>query len=244
VEQAAVVRGHAYEVVALVDELEHAFEAQPDLAHGAREGRARVHAVAHLFADAAHAVVVVARIAHGQQVAVFGVEQKQQPVQQHQRGLAHFVEVGARELARRKQATARGLRLRVQVGARERVGQLREDVVEHARAQVLRDFFFVQARLVERQGVQAAARVVPGLRQKGAALEKQHEEPQCVLGRGVVGVRRHAGHAGHTQRGGKVDLENSSERERAFCQYSRHTAPLVRMPHCTARSLTTSARLR
>src|SRR3546814_9633671 len=34
----------------------------------------------------------------------------------------------------------------------------------------------------------------------------------------------------------RSNCRNSSERERAPCQYSRHWRPLVRMPHCTVSS--------
>ena len=195
VEQAAVVGGHADGVVALVDQQENALQLQPDMTERARKRRPRVHPVAHVLADAAHAVFGVALVAHGQQVAVFGVEQKQQAVQQDQRGFAHFIQVGRRELRPRELAVADGVGLRMQIGLCQRIGQLGKHVVEHALAQVLCHLLLVQPCLGLRVGVQGAAGRIPVLRQKGSAAEEQQEQAQGVVGRGVVKVALRAGHA-------------------------------------------------
>jgi len=92
----------------------------------------------------------------------------------------------------------------VQVAAGQRVGQLRKDVVEHALAQVLRHFFFVQPGFVQGMGVEAAARVVPGLGQEGVAAEEDEEQAQRCVGGKVVGL---AGDAGQGQRGGQVQFK-------------------------------------
>ena len=192
-EQAAVVGRHADVVVALVDQAKHPLERQPDLGHGAGEGAAGVDLVAHLLANAAQAVFGVALVVHRQQAPVFGVEQKQQAVQQHQGGFAHFVEVVVVEPRARVAAVADGVAARGQVVAREGVGQLREDFIEDARAQVLRDLFFVQPRLVQRVLVARAAGGVPGLGQKGVAAEEQVKQPQRVRRRGCVQLGLGAG---------------------------------------------------
>ena len=204
VEQAAVVGGHANVIVALVDQGKSAFQVQPDAAHCAGKLSARLHLVAHLFAQAAHAVRRIAVIAHRQQVAVFGVKQKQQAVQKHQRGFAHFVEVVAGELRALELAITDFVRARMQVAARQRIGELRKNLFKHACAKVLRHFFFIQPRFVQRIGMKGATGVVPALRQKGAAAEKQVKQAQRVGRRDVVDVVLNALDA---ERGGQVDFK-------------------------------------
>ena len=160
--------------------------------------------VTHILANMAHAVRRISRIAHGQQIAVFGVKHKQQAVQQHQRGFAHLVEVGGRELRALELAIAGLMRLRLQITPGQRIGELRKDVLEHASAQVLRDFFFVNPRFVQCKGMKAAARVVPRLWQKRLALEEEIKQPQRVLMFNVVQLRLNPLHA---QRCGQVHLK-------------------------------------
>ena len=82
VEQAAVVRRQANGGVAFVDNAAQVADGRP--VAGGRIGEyialrlARTHVVAH----STQAVVVIRGVSHGQQVAVFGVEDEQQAVEQ------------------------------------------------------------------------------------------------------------------------------------------------------------------
>ena len=178
VEQAAVVGGHANIVVARIDKAKQASQRQPDRLHGAGKPRPRIHLVAHVFPQAAHAVRRIARIAHRQQITVFGVKQKQQAIQQHQCGFAHFVQILRGELRAFELAVTDFMRFGVQVATRQRICQLRKNVAKNAYSQVLRHFFFVQAGFVEGVGVKGAASVVPALRQEGRTLKKQKKQTQ------------------------------------------------------------------
>ena len=204
VEQAAVVGRYANVVVALVNQAEHATQREPNFGHGAAERAPGVHLVAHRFADAPHAVFGVTRVAHGQQVAVFGVKHEEQAVQKHQSGLAHLVQIRQGELRAPKLAQAHRLGLRVHVAARQCVGELRKNIGKHARAQILRDTLFVQARFVERVGVETAVGAVPALWQKRAARKEQVKQLQRVGRLQRVQVARNAR---HTQRLRHVHLK-------------------------------------
>ena len=156
------------------------------------------------MAQAAHAVRPVARIAHRQQIAVFGVKQKQQPVQQHQRGFTHLVQIIQRELRSLESSFADFVRGGAPIAPRQRVSQLRKHLVKNALAQILRHLFFIQPRLVQRVGVKTAARLVPVLRQKRTAAEKHIKQAQRMIGRNIVNVVLNAG---QLQRGGQIQLK-------------------------------------
>ena len=137
VEQAAVVGRHADGIGTVIDEQKGAAQRKPDVWHPRSEGLAGIDAVAHLFAQVPHAVRAVAGVVHRQQPPVFGVEQKQQPVKQDQRGLAHLVQVGCGVALARELAVADLLFLCLQVACGQGLGQGREDVFEDPPAQVL-----------------------------------------------------------------------------------------------------------
>ena len=168
---------------------------------------ARIDVVAHFFAQATRAVGVIARIAHGQQVAILGVEQEQQPIEKDQRRLANLVEVLAGVLLARELAVTDLLFARMQVALRKSAGQRGKDLAEHARAEVLRDLLFVQPGFAQRVSVKAAIRDVPGLGEKGRALEEQEEKLERVSGICCLGFSGIAGDAGHAERPCQVDLE-------------------------------------
>ena len=96
------------------------------------------------------------------------------------------------------------MRLGVQVTPGQRIGQLRKDVLKHACAQVLRDFFFVNARFVQRIGMKSTAGIVPGLRQKRGPLKEQVKQAQRVPGLNVIQLMLHAWHA---QSGGQIHFK-------------------------------------
>ena len=182
VEQTAVVSGHADFVVSFVNQLEDASQVEPKTADGAGETGACIDLVAHFLPQTPHAVRRIARVAHRQQIAVFGVKHEQQAVQQHQRGFAHFIEILRRELRALELAEAHLMGFGVQVAACQCVRQMRKNVGEDARAQVLRHFFFVQPGFIECVGVKGAFRAVPTLGQEGVALEEQVKQAQGVVG--------------------------------------------------------------
>jgi hypothetical protein len=70
------------------------------------------------------------------------------------------------------------------------------------------------------------------LRQEGGAM-KHRKNRRSACGAGIVQLRLGAGHA---QRGGKVDLKKLFGARAGVLPIQRHTAPLVSMPHLTARS--------
>ena len=92
----------------------------------------------------------------------------------------------------------------VQVAARQRISELRKNLTEDAGTQVLRDFFFVQARFVERVGMKSPLVAVPALRQKSLTLEEQVKQAQRVAGLDVVQLGLNAA---HTQRGGYIHFK-------------------------------------
>ena len=77
VEQAAVVRWQANGGVALVDDAAQVADGRPVASGRIGEYIALLLALAHVVAHSAQAVVVIRGVAHGQQVAVFGVEDEQ-----------------------------------------------------------------------------------------------------------------------------------------------------------------------
>ena len=147
---------------------------------------------------------MVARVAHRQQVAVFGIEQEQQAVQQDQRRFAHLVEVLARVLAALELAVAHVLLDGVQIAAGQRLGQLRKDLLEHTGAEVLRNLLFVQPSLAERIGMERLIGVVPRLGQKGGAAEELEEQLQAVSRWQFI---EFALRPRYVQQRGEVDLE-------------------------------------
>ena len=79
---------------------------------------------AHILAER---VVVIARVAHGQQVAVFGIEDEEEAVEENQNGLAH---VRQRGLWR---------------GGGDGAGQSGKDLAEDQLRKIRSDAFFVES---------------------------------------------------------------------------------------------------
>ena len=167
VEQAAVVGRQADGGVAGVDGPAEIVDRRPVAGGALGEDVALVLAppdvAAHLLAQG---VIVVARVADGQQVAVLGVEDEEQAVEQDQRGLAHLRQ------------------RRVRRGGGDGAGELREDPLEDLGGEIAGDALLVEAAFVD--GVTVKARRPFRVGQEGRAPERQREDLEPV----AAGFRR------------------------------------------------------
>ena len=188
VEQAAVVERQAEGGVAPVDHAAQVGQRVPIPRRGVGERLAPVLAASDVLAHpAAQADLGVARVVHGQQAAVLGIEDEQQPVQQHERGVAHL---GQGRVWRR---------------GGDCTGQVGEDLLEHQLRQVGGDALLEIARPLYGALMQRAP--VRGVRQKGGTPEEHGEELARATAVGFgEGERRIVG-AGQAEHRGQVDLE-------------------------------------
>ena len=188
VEQAAVVGRQAEGGVALVNDAGQVLQGLVVAGGGLRKGLAGLLAAAHLFAHALpEADVGVGVVAHGQQVAVFGVEDEQQAVEQHQGGLPHLLKLSP------------GRRLG------DGLGQVGENLLKNDLRQILGDAPLEIAALLQGAFVQVAAGgVAVG---EGAAVEEQGEQLQGVAALVRACLEQAFVVAGQAQRRRQVDAE-------------------------------------
>ena len=188
VEQAAVVGRQADGGVAGVDGAAEIVDGRPVTGGALGEDVALVLAppdvAAHLRAQG---VIVVARVADGQQVAVLGVEDEEEAVEQDERGLAHLRQ------------------RRVRRGGGDGAGELREDPLEDLGGEIAGDALLVEAAFVDGVAVETRRPFRAG--QEGRAPEDQREDLQPV----AAGFRRRGEQVAAGRRGGEerrqVDLE-------------------------------------
>jgi hypothetical protein len=144
------------------------------------------------------------RNARRQQKPVFGVEQEQQPIQQHQRGFAQLVEILVGQPFSLQPAAAEALFACLDVAARQGFGQARKDLAEDTCTKVPGDAFFVKPRLAARIGMEASVGAVPRLAKERGPVEEKEEQLQRMAGFGVVEAPLATG---HSERGCHVDFE-------------------------------------
>ena len=196
VEQAAVVGRQADGGVTPVDGRGEIVDRGPVAGGGGREGVVPILAlpdvVAHLHAES---VVVVAFVANGQQLAIFGVEDEQQTIEQREGRVAH---VGQR-------CVRRGLR----DGARE----FREDVIEDQVREVGRDALLVVPAFFQRPPMESAP--VRGGGQKRIPAEEEHEHRQPVAAVRGIECEQALVVSGRSRTVARSISQNSSETDRA-----------------------------
>ena len=155
---------------------------------GFRKRLALLLAAPHLFAHPLpEADVGVGPVLHRQQVPVFGVEDEQQAVEQHQSGFAHICQIGGR---------GRG-------GYRR--GQIRKGAIENELREILGNALLEVAPLPQGAFVQVVAGLV-SLRE-GAAVEQQREQLQGVAAFVRVRPKQAIVAAGQVQRHRQIDFE-------------------------------------
>ena len=188
VEQAAVVGRQAEGGVALVNDAGQVLQGLVVAGGGLRKRLAGLLAPPHLLAHALpKADVGVGVVTHGQQVAVFGVEDEQQAVEQHQGGVAHCRQIGLRR------------------GPRDGAGEVREDLLKNNLRQILGDAPLEIAALLQGAFVQVAAGgVAVG---EGAAVEEQGEQLQGVAAFVRACLEQAIVVAGQAQRRRQVDFQ-------------------------------------
>ena len=160
-EKAAVVGRQADGGVALVDLAAECSDLVVVAACEVGEGVAVFGALGDVVAHGlAQAVVVVAAVVDGQQVAVLGVEEEEEAVEEDERGLAHVFQFGA-------------------TFAGEGANQGGIDAFEDDAGEVLRDLLFVAAAFGEGVFEEACLRAL--LRAEGGTSEEQAEGAQAVF---------------------------------------------------------------
>ena len=171
IEQAAVVGGQAEVGVAHGNRLEQGCQRRPPGFHAGSKPTSRRSG---RQAQLPQAVGCVAFVPHRQQVAILGVQQKKQAIQQAQPGLPRVRPphgIGDRP--------GRGI-------PRDGVNQIGEHMVEHDGGQRRRDPLFVQLPLGHRQFEEGAA--FHRHRQQRGLPEQQQENPDPMV---HVGTGRH-----------------------------------------------------
>ena len=188
VEQAAVVGWQAEGRVALVNDAGQVLQGLIVAGGGFRKRLARLLAPPHLLAHALpEADVGVGVVVYGQQVAVFGVEDEQQAVKQHQRGVAHCRQIGFRR------------------GPGDGAGEVREDALENQLRQILGDALLEVAALPQGAFMQVAAGGVAV--RKGATAKEKDEQLQGVAAFLWACLEQAVVVAGQVQRRRQVDFQ-------------------------------------
>ena len=169
-EQAAVVRRQAQRGVARVDGPAECGEIIPPPGERGRERARLVARLRRLDAEAPQRVSRIARVAHRQEVAILGVKNEQQAIEQNQRGVPRLG----------PPARIRGLGLRVGLG--KRGDQAGEHAVEHRLGQGCGDPLLVAAALGQ-GGVEEGEAAGAGAIVSFAAKERQEgsEEVERAL---------------------------------------------------------------
>ena len=188
VEQSAVVRRQADGGVATVHGPAEIVHRRPVAGSVFREHVPAVFTVADIAAHlVAQPVVVVALVADRQQVAVLGIEDEQQPVEQDQRGLAHF-EQG-----------------RLRRGSGDRTGELGEDLTEDQLGEIGGNALLVEATFLD--GALMEGPLVYRAGQEGLAPEDQREELEAVAPFRIVEGEEAVVVAGEVEDRREIDLE-------------------------------------
>ncbi len=192
--QANVIGGQAKAGVAQGDRPGQVSQPVPALRRMGREWHVVVPEFGCLLPQPVQAVIAVSGMAYRQQVAVFGVKQEQQPVEQADRALARL----------RAPVSACSVNLWVMPG--EGADQVGEDTVEHGRRQLFRDPCLIGAALAH--GVIEEVGVRGSLRLERLAAEQQQEHAHPVVRRRTR-RDRHRGKRRRLQQVRQVDADEA-----------------------------------
>ena len=160
IEQATVVRRQSDRGIAEIDRDEQVAQPAPVTRGGVREDVAPIHAVSDLDTHLPQAVIVVSGLPDRQKIAVLGIEDEEQAIEQDQRPVPHLAQV------------------RVRSGLDDGARKVWKDLSKHLVRQVLGDAPFVEPALFNRLLVKAAR--VGSPRCEGVAAEDQQEDLQPV----------------------------------------------------------------
>ena len=170
VEQAAVIGGQANGGIPLVNGLAKTLQIAPVAAKLGGENTVGVFAAFYVIASLAQAIVIVARILHGQQAAILRIEDKEKAVKQGEGRLTHLGQGGWRGqgLASAFGRCGQGL------------GQSGKHLVKHHIREVGGHPFFITATLAQNELMQTLA--VP-IWHKRLGTQQHHKqlEPMAVL---------------------------------------------------------------
>ena len=122
-----------------------------------------VFALPDVASHIAERVVVIARVAHGQQVTVFGIEDEKEAVEENQNGLAHVRQGGLWR------------------GGGDGAGQSGKDLIEDQLGQIRGDAFFVEPRVFDGPLVKRARIGRPRDERRPPEDEREHGEPVTTL---------------------------------------------------------------
>jgi len=166
--QSTVVGRQADTRLAHGDGAEQVAQMLPVAPHRCREGVVAVDTVGDLLPHPAQRVVVVAPVARREQVAIFGEQDEEQPVEQDQGCTLDVFPVVAFQWP--------SLRICGHQGG----NKARKDVREHPVTLRCGHPAFPMSAFVQRDPVERTALRVPGLRQESGSPEREEEDAQCV----------------------------------------------------------------
>ena len=225
VEQPAVIGRQADGRVAPVDGAAQIVDGRPVGRRRLRKRVVLVHAAANVFAHLlAKRIVVVAFVADGQQVAVFGIEDEQKPVEQDQRGLAHF----------RQRCIRRGVR--------DGTGKIGEDLSEDDPRQIPGHPLLIEPSFLYRALVECPS--VGGIGHEGVPAEHERERLQPMAARRRVESEQPVVEAGNVQHRRQVDLEELLGNGQRALVIKPPLRPLVRIPQRSRPVVRSSTRRR
>ena len=188
VEQRAVVGRQADGGVALVDGAAQIVDRRPIARRSHRKRVAGVLAAADVAPHAvAQRVIVVARIPDRQQIAILGIEDEQEPVEQDQRGLPRVRQRGVRG------------------GIGDGAGEVRKHLSEDETGQARGDPLPVKTAFVHRAPMKRA--IVVGAGQEARPPEHEREHLQPMAARRLVEREQAFVVAGKAEDRREIDLE-------------------------------------
>lgn len=198
-EQPAIIGRQAHGGVTLGDGAEQGQELRPPSDCASRQDPVHVGNLFGLLAQAAQGVRLVAGVPDGQQVAILGVEQEQQPEQQPQRALP------------RLRAPGGIIDPYGRVMAGNGVHEVGEYHVEHDIREGRGNAGLIAPALIQRQGEEVDSRPVRR-RQERVPVKNEQEHAEPVIGRRIGGdCRPHA-----IEERGQVELDESFRARRCL----------------------------